>query len=123
MLVDLLTVLEGKPCRLESALINHLEWLLNTRKGSMTHLPQYGLNLNPSYEREGAWEAPIQQSLRALIERYEPRITGVHFHKVEGMGQDYVLKLTLSAEMDGVDAIRLDALLLNYGGIRLTRLA
>jgi type VI secretion system protein len=56
----------------------HLMQLFNTRKGSISYLPDYGLpDLNEIYQQLPLSMGELVSEIKALIEKYEPRLSNV----------------------------------------------
>ena len=66
------------PRKVIDSVVQHLQRLLNTRQGNVPIAPQYGI---PDFMHvlQGGPEASLEMEsvLRAVIEAYEPRLTGV----------------------------------------------
>ncbi|ADZ92880.1 type VI secretion system baseplate subunit TssE [Marinomonas mediterranea] len=58
---------------------DHLVRLLNARQGGLSHLPDYGMpDLNKLYQALPYSEDDIAIAVKKIVEKYEPRLTGVH---------------------------------------------
>ncbi len=94
------TYATGKPINsipanlsLQISIRDYLERLLNTRKGTLEHLPGYGLLNIPDYIHPTPRGACILQlELQNLITKYEPRLKKV---KVELDATDHQLDFSL----------------------------
>jgi type VI secretion system protein len=61
--------------RLYQSIIDHLTFLLNTRRGSLNHLPDYGLpDISGVYRNMPESIEFLKQAMKETIEKYEPRM-------------------------------------------------
>ena len=66
----------------------HLNLLLNTRVGSVPHLPDYGVpDMSSFYSDYPASRVRLAALLQALIKRYEPRLKDPYVRPI-GYGED-----------------------------------
>ena len=70
----------GEPARsMTDAVRDHLYLLLNTRRGSVGHLPDYGIpDLSEVYEGLPASLETLRRAIKATIDKYEPRLQRVN---------------------------------------------
>ena len=70
---------DGEPARnMADAVRHHLLLLLNTRRGTVGHLPDYGIpDLSEVYDGLPASLETLRQAIKATIEKYEPRLRKV----------------------------------------------
>ncbi|MBF0349538.1 MAG: type VI secretion system baseplate subunit TssE [SAR324 cluster bacterium] len=85
--------------RLRSSVSNHLIRLLNTKQGTVSGDPEYGL---PDFSNlPGNFISPeteaIKEKIKELIETYEPRLKDVAVSFEGSSGQEMALKFGLSA--------------------------
>ena len=77
------------------AILDHLVVLLNTRQGSLTHMPDYGM---PPFDLRAQHLIAKNQfikSLKSLIYTYEPRISYLSVESINHQRADCVLELQL----------------------------
>lgn len=83
----------------ERSILSNLGRLLNTRRGALQHLPEYGLpDISEVYRDMPGSVVELQRAIEALLERFEPRLRRV---RVEHQATDrYAMQLVflLSAE-------------------------
>lgn len=80
---ELVGVVEGAT-ELERSILTHLHLLLNSREGSVPHLPGYGLtDLGEIYARLPDSEPVIRRKLLDLITGYEPRLRNVVVERID----------------------------------------
>ena len=85
------------------SLQKHLAQLLNTRKGSVHYLPDYGLpDLNEIYQQLPESMGALVHEVRRLISTYEPRLI------------DVTIIPYLSDEVDCVVYLKLQAIFSSY---------
>lgn len=95
----------------------HLLLLLNTRRGSIQHLPQYGL---PEYNPKQRVQQEKKQFIKELllvIKRYEPRIISLDIEEVEIQPLNCVLQVKLMAKMIDDVLFSMDAMVLSGGKV------
>lgn len=92
--------------RLQSVLAN-LRRLFNARRGSIAHLPDYGLpdlsNASPSSPEK--IEA-LRLAIREAVESFEPRLRNVRVRREPGDADSPHLVFLLSAEMGPAGRVR-----------------
>jgi type VI secretion system protein len=60
------------------SVVDHLGYLFNTRRGSLPHVPEYGLpDVAEVYRDMPDSVEPLQNAIREVIERFEPRLRRV----------------------------------------------
>ncbi|MFH1096361.1 MAG: type VI secretion system baseplate subunit TssE [Candidatus Desantisbacteria bacterium] len=83
------------------AIQDHLILLLNTRQGSVSHLPDYGLpDLSIVYSSFPKSVEFLQRSIKDTIEKYEPRLQNV---RVQIQREEYTVfevAFKISAEVN-----------------------
>ncbi len=68
---------------LEASIQAHLVHLLNTRRYSVPHLPDYGLpDIGETYQGNQAAEDELAETIRAVLAKYEPRLRDVRVRRV-----------------------------------------
>jgi type VI secretion system protein len=90
---------EGPPHDEVLAIAEHLQCLLNTRRGSATAAPTYGLvALVDLVHNFPDAVATIQRSIRDTIQEHEPRLRGVSLRHVPG-GDPGLLHFEISGRL------------------------
>jgi type VI secretion system protein len=107
---DEMTVEAAAPAeRRVRSVVSHLGHLFNTRRGSLAHLPDYGLpDVAEVYRDMPDSVEPLRTAIREAVERYEPRLKRV---RVEQAGTDvHAMRLVfiVSGQTAGGDRIRLE---------------
>lgn len=60
------------------SIMNHISRLFNTRKGSISHLPGYGLpDISEIYRKMPDGIDELQYAIREVLEMFEPRLQNV----------------------------------------------
>jgi len=95
-------------CRILS-IVDNLDRLFNTRRGTIQHMADYGLPAISEIYRDLPESIPeLESAIRVAVETYEPRLTNVrvrHCQKSE-RSFDLTLAFILSADVAGKHAIR-----------------
>ncbi|HDR46458.1 MAG TPA: type VI secretion system baseplate subunit TssE [Geoalkalibacter subterraneus] len=85
----------------------HLQRLFNTRRGSLVHLPDYGLpDIGAVYENLPYSVDDLARQVRLLIERYEPRLSAVRVRRLGPVGDDRRIHLEVAAALASVGDVR-----------------
>ena len=86
----------------------HLALLLNTRRGSITHLPDYGLPESTQVSMQDRTSvSSFGKALEETVRKYEPRLTRVRVRSMErdsSSAEDFRLGFLLEAKVIGRDA-------------------
>ena len=85
-------------CTCVNSICWHLEKLLNTRQGSLNHIPKYGLpDINEVYRFMPESIDKFSQELIHIIGKYEPRLKSLRIIDRRVNGNDSVLNVNLMA--------------------------
>lgn len=64
--------------KIRQSIIENLTMILQTRKGSVLHLPDFGMpDIMQMYINSGYSFEPLKKHIREVITKYEPRVTNV----------------------------------------------
>lgn len=113
---DFFSCLTGQNISLKAAVASHIRSLLNTRRGSLRHMPDYGMPEYDFTQDEYIAKNHFIDALKQTIERYEPRIRSLQITEIQSRNADCVLELELHAILID-DLFSLAAFLLNAGDI------
>lgn len=105
------TVVETAPPaeRRVRSVVSHLGHLFNTRRGSLAHLPDYGLpDVAEVYRDMPDSVEPLRLAIREVIERYEPRLRRVRVEQGETDLNSMRLVFIVSGQTPGGERIRLE---------------
>jgi type VI secretion system protein len=70
--------------RRSKSILDHLRFLLNTRKGMLIHIPEYGMpDIGEMYRRLPEAAAEMRESVEFAIRRFEPRLEHVRVSIVD----------------------------------------
>ena len=70
--------------RRSKSILDHLRFLLNTRKGMLIHIPEYGMpDIGEMYRRLPEAAAEMRESVELAIRRFEPRLEHVRVNIVD----------------------------------------
>lgn len=96
----------GMPRDMVASIKTHIQFLLNSRQGSLQHLPDYGLpDLTTLYLGLPSSQGRLIQAIQYQIECYEPRL------------QHLTLQASLLAQTEPILCIEMNALLLNQQAV------
>lgn len=99
-----------------SSIKNHLNCLLNTRQGSVEHIPEYGLpDVQTLYQSLPDAKVRFIREVTRLIEEYEPRLSRVNVSQMDKNELDCVLHLVINACVNQSQPICLDTYFLTSG--------
>lgn len=83
---------------------DHLTLLLNARRGSVEHLPDYGMpDMASFYADYPASLTGLRQAVEELIKVYEPRLQNPRVRLVEAETGDFRVSLVISGEIEEPD--------------------
>lgn len=70
--------------KLRSSIVENLKMILNTRRGSVVHLPDFGMpDVLQLYYDSGNSVEPVKKQIHDTILKYEPRIAEVKIDKYQ----------------------------------------
>lgn len=110
-LIDVLlgTFLNGEPVADEDpehrklrSIIDSLSRLFNTRRGSIAHLPDYGLPDISQVYRDLPYSIDgLRTAIKLEVEKFEPRLRRVRVEKLQGNEEDFDMRVSfiLSGEL------------------------
>ena len=99
----------GRAERRVQSVVSHLRYLFNTRRGSLLHLPNYGLpDVADAYRDHANAAEPLRAALKALIETYEPRLRRVRVESRETDAHEMRLVFLVSGELPDGEVLRLE---------------
>ena len=82
------------------SIMDHLNRLFNTRKGSLPHLKDYGLpDISEIYRKMPHGIEELQKAIKRTVEKYEPRLRKVKVTERETDPKDFKLVFILSGEL------------------------
>jgi type VI secretion system protein len=124
-LLDVLhgSYLDGRPVRavdphagLRRSIQDHLVRLLNSRRGVLPHLPDYGLpDLTDIYTHVPYSVNALAASIKTTVERYEPRLRQVRVVSFPNDTGDFVIHFELSGTLVSGEPIRFQTFFMSGG--------
>lgn len=79
----------------------HLMLLLNTRRGAMPHIPEYGMpDVSSYYSDYPSSLGYLRSEIVALIRRFEPRLANVNVKLIESDNQEFRVSLLIIGEVE-----------------------
>jgi type VI secretion system protein len=86
--------------KLRLSIIENLKLILQTRQGSVVHLPDFGLpDFLQLYIESGGSTEPIRRAIRDAILKYEPRIERATVTKTDFDEKNMRLSLKITAQL------------------------
>ena len=99
----------GRAERRVQSVVSHLRYLFNTRRGSLSHLPDYGLpDVAEAYRDHANAAEPLRVALKEVIERYEPRLRRVRVESRETEAHEMRLVFLVTGETAPGERLRLE---------------
>lgn len=101
---------EGTPAeRRVRSVVSHLAYLFNTRRGSLPHLPDYGLpDVSEAYRDMANAAEPLRAAIKEAVERFEPRLRRVHVEAREAEAHAMRLVFLVTGETPSGERLRLE---------------
>ena len=91
---------EANPAALTASVVGHLRQLLNSRQGNAPAQDDYGLpDISEMVHSFPASASGLQRAIKAIIEKYEPRLTGVNVMLVESEDDVLCLRFQITAQI------------------------
>lgn len=82
----------------------HLVELLNTRRGSVPHLPDFGVpDMSSFYSDYPASTAELRRVLQHLVEKYEPRLLHPEVQLLETGQNEFRVSFLITGEIEDAD--------------------
>lgn len=96
-------------------ILKNIYWLLNTRQGSLRHMPDFGLVDFAAYSGHEAGKQEYIGKIKELICKFEPRISQLVVQECEYERADSLLKLTFLAKTNQATPLHFSSILLMNG--------
>jgi type VI secretion system protein len=94
----------------------HVEHLLNTRQGSLVHMPDLGLpDLTEIYRALPESSHDLMAEIKQCLEKYEPRLSQIRVYQQENSADDSVVNLLIEARVVGQQQAKFITLFANDG--------
>lgn len=91
------------------SIVDNLDRLFNTRRGTIQHMANYGLPAISEIYRDIPASIPdLENAIRVAVETYEPRLTNVRVRHCQKQDDalDLTLAFILSGDVEGNPAVR-----------------
>jgi len=76
------------------SIIDNLNRLLNTRRGSIAHLPDYGLPDISQVYRDLPYSIDgLRAAIKQVLEKYEPRLRRIRVEQLQGREGDFEMRV------------------------------
>ncbi len=77
------------------SIIDNLSRLFNTRRGSISHIPDYGLPDISQVYRDLPYSIDgLRAAIKQVVEKYEPRLRRVRVEQQQGREGDYEMRVS-----------------------------
>ncbi|MFB6232420.1 MAG: type VI secretion system baseplate subunit TssE [Salinibacter sp.] len=97
--------------RLLLSVVSNLNRLFNTRRGTVGHLPDYGLPDMLTVYRDSPQSADeLRRAVKESIETYEPRLNRVRVRRRETDEHSMRLVFIVKAELENGDRVRFETM-------------
>lgn len=111
-------LVNARPADELTSIKDHLVNLLNTKRGSLSHLPKYGLpDINFIYSGLPHSLKYLETSIIQLIECYEKRLKNINVISKELQKCEFVLKLEIIGDIKNIKPVFFEAIFLPGGKI------
>ena len=98
---------QSSPRWLGDAIRIHLGLLLNTRQGTVSHLPDYGVpHMSAFYADYPDSMLQLQQVITRLIRDYEPRLRNPRVQRIDPADDDFRASFLITGEIEEPDGER-----------------
>lgn len=114
---DFLCRMSGVESSFSESILKHIQFLMNTRKGSLVHMMDYGLPEYAPHQNHFEIKQAFTMALKEAIERYEPRIRALNVQETRLDGNNCIVHVTLKASLMCREQLNFDALLLSGGEV------
>lgn len=99
-----------EPEQIYRSISTHLMRLLNSRRGSLSHLPDYGIpDLAEIYQNLPYSINRLIQAMKQTIEKYEPRLVKVRVIQKPATNNDYLLHLEIHGQLFSGELMQFDS--------------
>lgn len=111
------TYLDGTPTRAvpstvrrQRSIAEHIQRLLETRKGMLVHMPDFGMpDIGDLFRRLPGSANEIQSEMEGLIRKYEPRMEQIRVQFVEFEPAHARIRFRISGTMKGSGRVQFES--------------
>ena len=119
MLFDVLLSEGAAPKTMSSLIQEDLHRLFNTRRGSLRHMPEYGLpDLQTIYQSFPRGKKDFVAMIQVMISRYEPRLYNVNVIERDSESRKCIINLIISATIQGQASAKFDSYFYSAGNVK-----
>lgn len=102
------------------SIARHLRCLFNSRRGSVAHLPLYGLpDISQIYQELPDSLYGFIEAIRETVIQYEPRLSHVRVSPVPIQNEDCVIHIRISGVLAAGDTIQFETYFVSGGAVQL----
>tara|TARA_Y100000588_G_scaffold378079_1_gene458031 strand:- start:2568 stop:2951 length:384 start_codon:yes stop_codon:yes gene_type:complete len=112
-MTDFLSQVIGRPVTVRASVLQHIQYLLHQRLGGIGHLPDYGMPELQDQANLAELKKNVVSGLKTLIEKYEPRVTGLRIEDASIHQESNRLQLKITAFLFNDDTLCFEAFLMN----------
>ena len=121
MLLDILLSKDAQKINIRQSIQKDLLRLMNTKQGSLTHMPDYGLpDLRSVYQALPDGKCEFVLMVKHVIEKYEPRLTDIIIDDENHGNRACVLSLTIKANIIGNAHAQFESYFYSAGHVKLS---
>lgn len=92
------------------SVVDHVQRLMETRKGSLIHLPDLGMpDIADLYRRLPGSTQEIQTELEGLLRKYEPRLDNIRVQFIEFVPAAARIRFRISGTLKGAGWLQLES--------------
>ncbi|MDR3428727.1 MULTISPECIES: type VI secretion system baseplate subunit TssE [Silvimonas] len=103
------------------SVMDSMQRILNSRAGSLSHLPDYGLpDLTTIYRELPASAHKLKRTIEATLIKYEPRLRSIEI-ELQPMDEEAILSYTLVCHLRRAGLVRFGTWFSPEGQVRLSR--
>ncbi|MBP6115859.1 MAG: type VI secretion system baseplate subunit TssE [Neisseriaceae bacterium] len=103
------------------SVMNNIEHILNTRQGSVKHLPDYGLpDLSIIYRHLPSSLSVLQKYITFTLLKYEPRLEGIQVQTIGCHDSDFIIAYELLCCLKKVGYIRYETMFSSEESVQVT---
>jgi len=119
-ILDSLINYSGNTFEKSDSIGKHLTLLLNSRRGALAHLPEYGLpDITNIYQNLPHSIHGFVESIRKTIMQYEPRLQNVKVHPLPIYQEDCIIRIKITGTVIFGELLQFESYFMSGGGVKL----
>ena len=96
--------------RRQTSVVEHIQRLLESRKGMLVHMPDFGMpDIGDLFRRLPGSATEIQTEMEALIRKYEPRMENVRVHFEEFDAAKARVRFRITGSLKGTGRVQFES--------------